>query len=534
MSKRSQLCNVFPDYMIAMHEIFDRTVTESYQIAVDSGFEKGEWLLQNDKVVSLFIGGNDVRLMETFDKDHVKDDDYDLLQRVLNTSLIAKTLFAAEAVSLNYLQFVKNIHQQLEVLENLSYAAEDVSNFKKVMALEVQRMIDSGAGSYEKDEISIMYLTKHSRVVLADLNDQWFWRLNARIKQIEINTRSVPLLPYEAVLFAEGSLKGVPTQIKLDSVLQERHASFRRQLLLDFKKKECITLKSMIDVVLANIKIYKQIDRTCDIDVSFLTDHAEDLIREKAYKMLVDLFPSHTSDIPFATVLRTLNEVKTLPEILHLGDTLFPDINGLISITSSLIDGEGPSPQRFESFGPLIQLCLKRLETTFELRVPGTKGTTVLHGREAIQKKFQMMKIEFDEGKRVSPDAVRFFRKFAWVLTVDEAKLVATWLTQSLRDHVTHLSCITDKKRTLDDGEAISDPSCTEDASNCKALVPLQLGEAKRKTSKVTCSEQLMSATVSASSAPGVSRKALAKKNKEQGVQSTLLNKFFKSNAKVT
>ena len=148
--------------------------------------------------------------METFDKDHVKDDDYDLLQRVLNTSLLAKTIFAAEAVSLNYLQFVKNIHQQLEVLENLSYAAEDVSNFKKVMSLEVQRMIASGVGSYEREEASFLPLTKHSRVVLADLNDQWFWRLNARLKQIGINTRSVPILPYEAVLFAEGSLKGVP------------------------------------------------------------------------------------------------------------------------------------------------------------------------------------------------------------------------------------------------------------------------------------------------------------------------------------
>ena len=108
MSKRSQLYNVFPDYMNAMHEIFDRTFTESYQKTVDSGFEKGEWLLQSDKVVSLFIGGNDVRLMETFDKEHVKEDDYDLLQRVLNTSQLAKTIFATEAVSLNYLQFLKN------------------------------------------------------------------------------------------------------------------------------------------------------------------------------------------------------------------------------------------------------------------------------------------------------------------------------------------------------------------------------------------------------------------------------------------
>ena len=174
MSERSQLYNVFPDYMNAMHEIFDRTFAESYQKAVDIGFEKGEWLLQNDKVVSLFIGGNDVRLMETFDKDHVKEDDYDLLQRVRNTSQLAKTIFAAEAVSLNYLQFLKNINQQLGVLENLSYAAEDVSIFKKVMSLEVQRMIASVVGSYETEEASLLFLTKHSRVVLSDLNDQWF------------------------------------------------------------------------------------------------------------------------------------------------------------------------------------------------------------------------------------------------------------------------------------------------------------------------------------------------------------------------
>jgi hypothetical protein len=230
-----------------------------------------------------------MQLMKAYDKDNIKESDYTLLQRLHGSSLIARTIYAEDAVSLNFLQFLKNINDQIDVLENLNYVEEDVSNFKKVMGLEVKRMINSGVASYEAQEASIPFLGSKSRVVLSDLNDQWHWRLRARIKMIEIQTRSVPVTPYETVLFAKGSLPGVPETIKLGLDLQDRHAAFRRELLKDFERKDCVTLKSMIDVCLSNMKKYKDLDRTCDLDVSFLTDSAEGLLKDQAHKLLLDL-----------------------------------------------------------------------------------------------------------------------------------------------------------------------------------------------------------------------------------------------------
>ena len=289
--------------MVAMKGTFDQVFTETYLKAVDDKVSMKEWFGSMQREFAYFIGEEDLKVMASFDVKKTETADLVVLQRVMGSSLIARCYFTQAATTVTFLTFVKTIDAQIEVVENLNFKAEDCVNFRKVMSIEVSRLYGAGTLSYERQETSLSFCTVACRVNLADLNDHWFWRFGARVKTIGVQTRALPTFPWENALWPKGTMQGVPETIVLDGLLLAKHASFRRSMLEDIEKKKCVTLVEMQAVAVANLSSYKTLDRTCDLELSFLADHAKRLLMDASHKGIVQIFPDHSNDIALNAVL---------------------------------------------------------------------------------------------------------------------------------------------------------------------------------------------------------------------------------------
>ena len=217
-------------------------------------------------------------------------------------------------------------------------------------------------------------------------------------------------------------------------------------------------------------------------------------------------------------MLRKLQQLRTHPVNLLLGEDITHDLNGLMSIVTSLNDGVGPTAQEYASFSLLFKLCMVRVESTLEVRVPvGSKKTVkALHGREALHFKLTAVKQDFADGKNVKVEDMQVFKKFRWLLTPAEQGAVDQILAKALKDHVAFQQSIKDK---MVDGES----------SEALALISQNLNPEHKRAPRVKPSDQVVSAIVPhiIGASSKFEQKTLDKDVKLVAAKNALLTKFF-------
>jgi hypothetical protein len=215
------------------------------------------------------------------------------VSRIVTLSRVGTSMYKHAGAKASRGIFRSEIDDKLNDLQHLDFDEAACVNFVDAMKRLVNQMVKNGHSAYKKYEVHIQFLAGTEAINIETPTDEWEFRFYALVKLILINTGKIQLLPWERVIIEPGKLPGVMTQLTvpqqyIDKVLVGREA------LLDLLTGNRLNLADMKKDINAKVQSVYQLDRTAELEVSFLNSKAEKLLLEKVRQQVLDCLPTPT------------------------------------------------------------------------------------------------------------------------------------------------------------------------------------------------------------------------------------------------
>ena len=196
----------------------DYSLKEACEVDLDSGVKVETWLRNKKAVLSLFAAEEhlDNAIAANGNFQEVPED----IREIVKSSLTGTCLFKNDWLACARALYIQDVNQHLFDLEHNDFDEAEIDNFKTLMSQKVAVLKSQGHRRL-KWELDGTIFCQPIRVNMDDPDDEWNHRLNSRVKTILVNSGEVEPLWYEKVLFQDKSLPGVPTFLKVPSVLVE-------------------------------------------------------------------------------------------------------------------------------------------------------------------------------------------------------------------------------------------------------------------------------------------------------------------------
>ena len=116
------------------------------------------------------------------------------LRRVLASSATSALLFRELGLQVGYTEYLILIKEKLSDLEHMDFSAGETESFRQVLSAETKSLMESGHKSLDRKVAIVEFLGVQIQLPVTTLNDDWQFRLAARIKDLALNTGAVPIL----------------------------------------------------------------------------------------------------------------------------------------------------------------------------------------------------------------------------------------------------------------------------------------------------------------------------------------------------
>lgn len=360
----------------------------------------------------------------------------DSLQEIMKTK-VGALLYKSEGLVMRYKVFIKTIDERLSELEDLSYSSADVVAFNDVMTMESKEVMRC-CPAFERKVCSLKFLGEAMDPPIASINDEWSFRLAAKMTSQAVSTNQLPRLPWEVLLFDKAKLAGYPETILIPAEHLEAARNARVACNRLLKGYECVTFSDMARIVAAHSETMSELYRFWSLDAVFLKNHARAVGERILRGKIMDCLPeSHTAHhFTFKQALTKVAAIKTLKLTAAVGSAIEDDVDVVFSLLSSLDKGHAPSHQSVLKMSAWCRQVLGRCEHFLTAMVPpeGSTGRTQVlkmqSGRLAMQYlwgQFQSTAVE----KRTLDQAAPF-RQFAWMLTQEQGKEIDAFVNSGI------------------------------------------------------------------------------------------------------
>ena len=363
-----------------------------------------------------------------------------MLQLVLATA-VGATLYQAEGARLQYDQFLGRIADRIGQLEYHDFRSEEVRSFRALMQVEA-REVSKGAPRFAKKTGTLDFLGEDMQMAILSVNDEWSFRLAARVKAVAVSRGQLPRLPWEVVVFGDRDpLPGFPETVKVPDDLIEPYTNVRAAAKKLLDGYEGLTFADMRRFVAAQADILTGMDRHFAIELQFLRVHAEEVAERGVRSKLLAMLPRDGSveGMTMATASAQVEALSLDRRVAACHPNLAKEIRTTAQLLRNLMDCEAPSDENVLKMAPFFRQVLARCEhfLTAEVRVQklGTLDftNTRVSGRAAMAALWQAFAGK-DENDRCLAD-VEEFRRFKWMLPRGQCEVVSGVITKGIRSY---------------------------------------------------------------------------------------------------
>jgi hypothetical protein len=164
------------------------------------------------KLLGMFVSSDDIAKVDGVGEDyHLVPTE---IQRIMS-SRVGKSMYGHAWLKVAWGLYVKKIEEQLANLEHNDFLLDEVESFKVLMLRESAALVASGHKLYDKKNASIEHLGQTLKLKLTCPNDEWSFRLAAKLKTVGVNSGVLKKLPWEDVICADGPIPGVAAHAKV-------------------------------------------------------------------------------------------------------------------------------------------------------------------------------------------------------------------------------------------------------------------------------------------------------------------------------
>ena len=296
-----------------MKETFDKALLQKFQ-EMSNTVAVSNFVKAFRPVLHLWLDQNDLKHVEEVIHEG-RPVDSSIIRRVLGASETAAFIFAEFGMKLGFDDYLQMIQDKLKDLEFHDFEPGELKNFKTVMISETNRLAESGHKSFDRKEALINFISFDIRLLTATLNDDWQFRLAARLKTTALNAGTLKFLPWEALIFQVGEIPNARETCVINDELLVDMVNVR-DAVAKLLGHGPYTFSEMRRVVSTHLKSLLALERTFIIEHKFLTEHAEGIATDFVHSRILDHLPSEANTRSFAEVHCGLKRHKFSTDIM--------------------------------------------------------------------------------------------------------------------------------------------------------------------------------------------------------------------------
>ena len=392
-----------------------------------------ELLVGHAEAVSALLDMNAVWRVEQAIEDGA-DVPVDELGEIICTTF-GSTIYREEAATLRYKLYLNSIKKALRTLEDHHFDEVEMSSFQAISMQEGKAAID-GTG-FKAGKASIEFLTGCVKVELSTVNDEWSYRLHARMRSLAVSRKQVSRLPWETLMYEDKQIPGYPETIeispeRLQAMQNVRSAAIR---IMGSWEPEEFTFADMRKMIGPHRETLCGMDRFWIIDHAWLMDHAEHAA-ERQVRADVSGCLQPRDDGPWPTLedaYQELVEIRGRRVVAAIHDELAKNLRNLCAILEGIKAGAGPTAAAVSKMAPWYRAMLTLCEGFAVAEIPAehlAAPPKKVRGRDAIHYWWDLFKNLPDNEKDLR--AVQKLRQFAWVLTPAQYNQIDETVSQGI------------------------------------------------------------------------------------------------------
>lgn len=283
-------------------DTFDKGLSETYEKEFAAGKWTGNFIKAFRPMLGIFMAPEDLLHMEKSVVQEGVDPDPRVCRRVLSSSAIGASLFAESGRRLDNLVFQQSLKERLDQLEFLDYQRGEVENFRTMLRNDIQALHDGGHSSWENRSTVVEVLGSQVKMMLNSLHDDVDFHYMARLEGVAINTRQVPMLPWEAALWEPGMVPKARGGLELPEELVSDILNVRDacRKLIGHGDTTFVDMKKAVSPV---IKTLVSLDRTFLLEYTFLCECAAIAATDHVRAKVLDILPGEGRVPKFSQVL---------------------------------------------------------------------------------------------------------------------------------------------------------------------------------------------------------------------------------------
>ena len=282
------------EYWNYMKPMFDLTLGTVWEELNATGIKVRTFMSSHRQLLELFCAGDDLTAVYEA-KDNVEQA-AGAVQRIVRSSAVGASMFRHAFLRVSRVLFIEKVQEKLRALEHLDFQIPDVDVFKREMVQEVGQLLDSGHKRFDKWAGKVTYCGQDFNMPMEDPNDEWSYRLDAHLKTTAINSGLMPMLPYEALLFDPGSMLGIRSHAKIPEKLLAKYVD-AREATKDLIGDKPLSMADMIRVVERAGKSLKALDRSFELDLTWLSQFGQSLLARRCHDDALAALPSHDKTV---------------------------------------------------------------------------------------------------------------------------------------------------------------------------------------------------------------------------------------------
>ncbi len=282
------------------------------------------------------------------------------IKRVVESSMTGKHNFKSAWLKATRAMFQATIMERIMKLEHLDFVEDELSTFKTSMIAQAASLHIMGHQTNRRNDIALELRTQKLVVVSESANDEWEFRLMARVKTVALNSGALQPLPWKSMLLKLGGIADTPRFTQVPDAMPAQCRAARKMAQLFLKEKKATTFHQMIATINSKADALRALDRSFECEIAFLNDFVESMAQVRIRKSALLCFPTKDKKCSLQQASKSIGSIKNSEMLRASGPVIAGEVDGVMSMLSDLTMGICPTDKDIERIRDFYTTVLKR------------------------------------------------------------------------------------------------------------------------------------------------------------------------------
>ena len=258
------------DYWKELKHSFDQLMVGQWRKAQSDGVPRVNFLRAHRIALSLFLPMDDAtKVVVAVEAE--EEPPRDIVVALQKCGLIGGELFSAEVMKVEIADYCKGIDRRIYQLEHLNFYMDEVGSFRAIMLHSAENLDQDVFKEFDGKQTEVPFLNAKVSHIIANANDYWQDRFQARAKTLAIANGQLERTAWEKMILGESDgIDLIPSTVTVPDALLFDAMNAREYVNTKLLGRNWTTVSAMQATIMSHREAIRKLDSSFWMEIDFL------------------------------------------------------------------------------------------------------------------------------------------------------------------------------------------------------------------------------------------------------------------------